>query len=83
VLDITLMGTMRMTRAMLRVMKAAPAIVNNASVLSWRASPTSATTPRPRPAWMVLLTRCVPPWRGALGILHERAVSPRWRCTTS
>ena len=39
VLDVTLTGTMRMTRAMLRKMqpRGAGAIVNNASVLGWRA----------------------------------------------
>ena len=39
VLDITLTGTMRMTRAMLRKMqpRGAGVIVNNASVLGWRA----------------------------------------------
>ena len=40
VLDITLNGTMRMTRAMLRKMqpRGAGVIVNNASVLGWRAA---------------------------------------------
>jgi 3-oxoacyl-[acyl-carrier protein] reductase len=51
VLDITLTGTFRMTRAMLPHMQARGrgAIVNNASVLGWRAQKSRPTTPPPRP----------------------------------
>lgn len=52
VLDITLTGTFRMTRAMLPHMQARGrgAIVNNASVLGWRAQEGAGpTTPPPRP----------------------------------
>ena len=52
VLDITLTGTFRCTRAALRHMLPARrgVVVNNASVLGWRAQPARPTTPRPRRA---------------------------------
>jgi 3-oxoacyl-[acyl-carrier protein] reductase len=51
VIDVTLNGTMRMTRYMMQVMKArgqGGVIVNNASVLGWRAQKSRRITQRPR-----------------------------------
>ena len=50
VLDVTLTGTMRMTRAALRHMggQRRGAIVNNASVVGWRAPGRASRTMRPR-----------------------------------
>ena len=52
VLDITLTGTFRCTRAALRHMlpSRSGVIVNNASVLGWRPSRARPTTPQPRRA---------------------------------
>lgn len=59
VLDVTLTGTMRMTRAMLPHMTArkAGAIVNNASVLGWRAQKGQAHYAAAK-AGVMALTRC-------------------------
>ena len=59
VLDITLTGTMRMTRAMLKVMQArgAGVIVNNASVLGWRAQKEQCHYAAAK-AGVMALTRC-------------------------
>ena len=59
VLDVTLTGTMRMTRAALRVMipRKAGVIVNNASVLGWRAQKGQAHYAAAK-AGVMALTRC-------------------------
>ena len=59
VLDITLTGTMRMTRAMLRKMqpRGAGVIVNNASVLGWRAQKEQCHYAAAK-AGVMALTRC-------------------------
>lgn len=59
VLDITLNGTMRMTRAMLKKMcaRGAGVIVNNASVLGWRAQKEQAHYAAAK-AGVMALTRC-------------------------
>ncbi len=59
VLDITLTGTMRMTRAMLKVMqpRGAGVIVNNASVLGWRAQKEQCHYAAAK-AGVMALTRC-------------------------
>ena len=59
VLDVTLNGTMRMTRAALRHMcgRGAGAIVNNASVLGWRAQEGQAHYAAAK-AGVMALTRC-------------------------
>lgn len=59
VLDISLTGTFRMTRAMLRKMqlRGAGAIVNNASVLGWRAQKEQAHYAAAK-AGVMALTRC-------------------------
>jgi 3-oxoacyl-[acyl-carrier protein] reductase len=59
VLDVTLNGTFRMTRAALRVMYAAGGgvIVNNASVLGWRAQAGQAHYAAAK-AGVMALTRC-------------------------
>ncbi|MDH3551137.1 MAG: SDR family oxidoreductase, partial [Gammaproteobacteria bacterium] len=59
VIDITLTGTMRMTRAMLRCMqpRGAGVIVNNASVLGWRAQK-EQTHYAAAKAGVMALTRC-------------------------
>src|ERR1700741_4927216 len=59
VLDITLTGTFRMTRAMLRKMqpRGRGAIVNNASVLGWRAQQEQAHYAAAK-AGVMALTRC-------------------------
>jgi 3-oxoacyl-[acyl-carrier protein] reductase len=60
VLDVTLTGTMRMTRAALRLMTAAGTgvIVNNASVVGWRAQAGQAHYAAAK-AGVMALTRCV------------------------
>ena len=52
VLDVTLNGTFRCTRAALQQMKTqgSGVIVNNSSVIAWRAQEGRRTTPPPRPA---------------------------------
>jgi 3-oxoacyl-[acyl-carrier protein] reductase len=59
VLDVTLTGTFRMTRAVLRHMmdRGSGAIVNNASVLGWRAQPGQAHYAAAK-AGVMALTRC-------------------------
>ena len=60
VLDVTLNGTMRMTRHMMKVMKArgnGGVIVNNASVLGWRAQKEQAHYAAAK-AGVMALTRC-------------------------
>jgi 3-oxoacyl-[acyl-carrier protein] reductase len=59
VLDVTLTGTMRMTRAALRVMTAAGSgvVVNNASVVGWRAQAGQAHYAAAK-AGVMALTRC-------------------------
>ena len=59
VLDVTLTGTMRMTRAVLKKMmpRRAGAIVNNASVLGWRAQKEQAHYAAAK-AGVMALTRC-------------------------
>lgn len=59
VLDVTLTGTMRMTRAALKVMipRKAGVIVNNASVLGWRAQKGQAHYAAAK-AGVMALTRC-------------------------
>lgn len=60
VLDVTLNGTMRMTRYMMRIMKArgqGGVIVNNASVLGWRAQKEQAHYAAAK-AGVMALTRC-------------------------
>lgn len=59
VLDVTLTGTFRMTRAMLKKMQARKAgvIVNNASVLGWRAQKEQAHYAAAK-AGVMALTRC-------------------------
>jgi 3-oxoacyl-[acyl-carrier protein] reductase len=60
VIDVTLNGTMRMTRHMMRVMKArgeGGVIVNNASVLGWRAQKEQAHYAAAK-AGVMALTRC-------------------------
>ena len=60
VIDVTLNGTMRMTRYMMRVMKArgqGGVIVNNASVLGWRAQQEQAHYAAAK-AGVMALTRC-------------------------
>ncbi len=59
VLDITLTGTMRMSRAMLKIMqpRGAGVIVNNASVLGWRAQKEQCHYAAAK-AGVMALTRC-------------------------
>jgi len=59
VIDVTLNGTMRMTRAMLRIMqeREAGVIVNNASVLGWRAQKEQSHYAAAK-AGVMALTRC-------------------------
>ena len=77
VIDITLTGTMRMTRHSLRVMKAqnsGGAIINNASVLGWRAQ-TEQSHYAAAKAGVMALTRCVALEAAPLGV-RINAVAP-------
>ncbi len=76
VIDITLTGTMRMTRAMLRCMQAREqgVIVNNASVLGWRAQPEQCHYAAAK-AGVMALTRCAAMEAAAFGV-RINAVSP-------
>ena len=76
VMDITLTGTMRMTRAMLRVMQAREAgvIVNNASVLGWRAQKEQCHYAAAK-AGVMALTRCAALEAAEFGV-RINAVSP-------
>lgn len=76
VIDITLTGTMRMTRAMLRCMQAREqgVIVNNASVLGWRAQSEQCHYAAAK-AGVMALTRCAALESAAFGV-RINAVSP-------
>ncbi|MFF9145752.1 SDR family oxidoreductase [Streptomyces sp. NPDC014861] len=77
VLDVTLNGTFRCTRAALRRMKAAEAggvIVNNASVVGWRAQKGQAHYAAAK-AGVMALTRCAALEAAAYGV-RVNAVSP-------
>ena len=76
VLDITLTGTMRMTRAMLKKMqpRTAGAIVNNASVLGWRAQREQCHYAAAK-AGVMALTRCAALEAAAHGV-RINAVAP-------
>lgn len=76
VIDVTLTGTMRMTRAMLRCMqpRGAGVIVNNASVLGWRAQK-EQTHYAAAKAGVMALTRCAALEAADFGI-RINAVSP-------
>ena len=76
VLDVSLTGTMRMMRAGLRHMmpRARGAIVNNASVLAWRAQAGQAAYAAAK-AGVMALTRCAAVEAAAAGV-RVNAVSP-------
>lgn len=76
VLDVTLTGTFRMTRAMLRKMqpRGCGAIVNNASVLGWRAQKEQAHYAAAK-AGVMALTRCSALEAAEYGV-RINAVSP-------
>jgi len=76
VLDVTLNGTFRCTRAGLRHMygRGAGVIVNNASVLGWRAQPGQAHYAAAK-AGVMALTRCVAMEAAAHGV-RVNAVAP-------
>ena len=76
VIDITLNGTMRMTRAMLKVMqqRQGGVIVNNASVLGWRAQEEQCHYAAAK-AGVMALTRCAAMEAAEFGI-RINAVSP-------
>ena len=76
VLDITLNGTMRMTRAMMRKMqpRGAGVIVNNASVLGWRAQKEQCHYAAAK-AGVMALTRCAALEAADYGV-RINAVSP-------
>ncbi len=76
VIDITLNGTMRMTRAMMRIMKerGEGVIVNNASVLGWRAQK-EQTHYAAAKAGVMALTRCAALEAADFGV-RINAVSP-------
>nr|WP_206325142.1 MULTISPECIES: SDR family oxidoreductase [unclassified Streptomyces] len=77
VLDVTLGGTFRCTRAALRRMKAAGAggvVVNNASVIGWRAQKGQAHYAAAK-AGVMALTRCAALEAAAYGV-RVNAVSP-------
>ena len=76
VLDVTLTGTMRMTRAALRHMGArgSGAIVNNASVVGWRAQSGQAHYAAAK-AGVMALTRCAAVEAASMGV-RVNAVAP-------
>jgi 3-oxoacyl-[acyl-carrier protein] reductase len=76
VLDVTLTGTMRMTRAVLPHMleRRRGAIVNNASVLGWRAQEGQAHYAAAK-AGVMALTRCAAMEAAAAGV-RVNAVAP-------
>jgi 3-oxoacyl-[acyl-carrier protein] reductase len=76
VLDVTLTGTMRMTRAALRHMvpRRAGVIVNNASVLGWRAQAGQAHYAAAK-AGVMALTRCAAMEAAPSGV-RVNAVAP-------
>jgi 3-oxoacyl-[acyl-carrier protein] reductase len=76
VLDVTLTGTMRMTRAALRLMTAAGSgvVVNNASVVGWRAQAGQAHYAAAK-AGVMALTRCAAIEAAPYGV-RVNAVAP-------
>lgn len=77
VIDVTLNGTMRMTRAMMKTMKArgqGGVIVNNASVLGWRAQKEQSHYAAAK-AGVMALTRCAALEAAEFGV-RINAVSP-------
>ncbi len=76
VIDVTLNGTMRMTRYMMKVMKTrgTGVIVNNASVLGWRAQKEQAHYAAAK-AGVMALTRCAAVEAADFGV-RINAVSP-------
>ncbi len=76
VLEVTLTGTMRCTRAALRIMyeQGSGVIVNNASVLGWRAQAGQAHYAAAK-AGVMALTRCAAAEAGVRGV-RVNAVSP-------
>lgn len=76
VLDVTLTGTMRCTRAALRHMlpRRAGVVVNNASVLGWRAQPGQAHYAAAK-AGVMALTRCAAAEAAGAGV-RVNAVAP-------
>ena len=76
VIDVTLNGTMRMTRYMMRIMRTRKSgvIVNNASVLGWRAQKEQAHYAAAK-AGVMALTRCAAMEAVELGV-RINAVSP-------
>lgn len=76
VIDVTLTGTFRMTRAMLRLMqpRGRGVIVNNASVLGWRAQAEQAHYAAAK-AGVMALTRCSALEAAAFGV-RINAVAP-------
>lgn len=77
VIDVTLHGTMRMTRRMMQVMKArgeGGVIVNNASVLGWRAQKEQSHYAAAK-AGVMALTRCAALEAAEFGV-RINAVSP-------
>ncbi len=76
VIDVTLTGTFRCTRAALRLMQAAGSgvIVNNASVLGWRAQPGQAHYAAAK-AGVMALTRCAAAEAAPAGV-RVNAVAP-------
>ncbi|MBM4268569.1 MAG: SDR family oxidoreductase [Deltaproteobacteria bacterium] len=76
ILDVTLNGTFRMTRAALRYMqpRGAGVIVNNASVLGWRAQPGQAHYAAAK-AGVMALTRCAAMEAASAGV-RINAVAP-------
>lgn len=82
VLDVTLSGTFRCTRAALRRFKESPrggVIVNNASVVGWRAQAGQAHYAAAK-AGVMALTRCAAVEAAAYGV-RVNAVSPASPCT--
>jgi 3-oxoacyl-[acyl-carrier protein] reductase len=76
VIDVTLTGTFRMTRAVLRVMRdqGDGVLVNNASVLGWRAQPGQAHYAAAK-AGVMALTRCAAAEAAEFGV-RVNAVAP-------
>lgn len=76
VIDVTLTGTFRMTRAVLRVMRdqGDGVLVNNASVLGWRAQPGQAHYAAAK-AGVMALTRCAAVEAAEFGV-RVNAVAP-------
>ena len=81
VLDVTLNGTMRATRAALRHMmpRRSGVIVNNASVMGWRAQPGQCHYAAAK-AGVMALTRCAAMEAAGAGV-RSTASPPAWPCT--